>query len=220
MSRKVDAAGIDPAAIASPLLLNMSRWCVAAISGATCSGKTTIARRLHEALPGSRLLSQDDYFLPESDPRHRLAPGLSHFNWDTLTALDMDRMLSDIAAFTETSPPGILILEGFLVLNDARVRGLCDARVFVTLDRETCWERRKLRVYEPPDVPGYFEACVWPMYQEHEATLRREAGAEVVLLDGRRGIDELYRLVQTEVDRARVKCGLPAAASGDGEAAG
>ncbi|XP_043206751.1 nicotinamide riboside kinase 1-like [Amphibalanus amphitrite] len=190
----------------------MSRWCVAAVSGATCSGKTTIARRLHASLAGSRLISQDDYFLPESDPRHRLVPGLDHFNWDTLSALDMDRLLADVTALTATSPPGILILEGFLVLNDGRVRQRCDARVFVTLDRATCWQRRQRRVYEPPDVPGYFDACVWPMYEQHEAALRREAEAEVTFLDGRRPIDELCRLVEAEVDKARVSCGLEKAA--------
>ena len=183
----------------------MRRWCVIAVSGATCSGKTTIAGRLHTALPGSRLVSQDDYFLAESDPRHRLVPGLNHFNWDTLSALDMDRMLADVTAILETSPPGVLILEGFLILNDLRMRGLCDARVFITLDKETCWARRKVRVYDPADIPGYFDACVWPMYEEHEAALRRDAGSEVTFLDGGEGLEELYRRVEAEVER--VRCG-------------
>lgn len=39
---------------------------IVAISGSTCSGKTTLAKHLHRILPGALLLHQDDFAPPES----------------------------------------------------------------------------------------------------------------------------------------------------------
>lgn len=58
----------------------------------------------------------------------------------------------------------ILILEGFSIFNYKPVESLCDLKYYVTLSKAQCKARRKKRVYEPPDCPGYFEKCVWPEY--------------------------------------------------------
>lgn len=58
----------------------------------------------------------------------------------------------------------ILILEGFCIFNYKPISNLCLLKYYLTLDREECFERRKLRIYEPPDCPGYFEKCAWPEY--------------------------------------------------------
>ncbi|GJQ84207.1 Nrk1 [Trypoxylus dichotomus] len=72
------------------------QWLIIGISGATCGGKTTIANNLNSIFPGSRVLSQDSYFLPVDDDRHVWIPELNHINFDILTSLDMDKMHSDI----------------------------------------------------------------------------------------------------------------------------
>lgn len=58
----------------------------------------------------------------------------------------------------------ILILEGFSILNYKPVEAFCDLKYYLTLSKAQCSARRKHRVYEPPDCPGYFEKCVWPEY--------------------------------------------------------
>lgn len=58
----------------------------------------------------------------------------------------------------------VLILEGFSILNYKPIEALCDLKYYLTLSKGQCKERRKHRVYEPPDCPGYFEKCVWPEY--------------------------------------------------------
>ncbi|XP_037094035.1 nicotinamide riboside kinase 1-like [Pollicipes pollicipes] len=189
----------------------MAGWCVAAVSGVTCGGKTTVARMLHAAYPGSVLVAQDDYFLPEDDPRHVPAPGVNHLNWELLSSIDTGRMVTDVAAIlAQPAPAGdaaprLLIIEGFLVLNDARLRALCDVQCYVTLERGICWERRQHRHYEPADVPGYFDACVWPMYERHLAELRCVDGGRVIYLDGALPLDRLYTRVAAEVSRAMEK---------------
>lgn len=61
----------------------------------------------------------------------------------------------------------ILILEGFLIFNHPFTFDLCNIKYHLHLPYEKCYERRKLRVYNPPDVLAYFEMIVWPMYDKH-----------------------------------------------------
>lgn len=70
----------------------------------------------------------------------------------------------------------LLIIEGFNIFGHQGITKLCDLKYFFTLNKEKCFARRQLRVYEPPDCPGYFERCVWPeflkLYEEVERSLR------------------------------------------------
>ena len=75
-----------------------SSWIVIGIGGATCSGKTTIANELRRQLPGSDLIHQDDYYYPIGSPKLEYVEEIEHYNWDTLSAVDTDRMVEDIKA--------------------------------------------------------------------------------------------------------------------------
>lgn len=265
------------------------RYLVVGISGVTCGGKSSLAKRLQSAHPSSILIQQDDYFFPEGHPRHVPAPGMPHHcNWDCTGALDMERLLQDVRQVLpgentggteraetvgretcpakelrkcveesdpssklsedseatressgglqrgrgevnfeslqkdttqspiEPSPPSLtspasspplkprlLILEGFLIHADSRLRDLCDVLWCITLSRDACWERRKTRVYEPPDVPGYFDACVWP---EYEAALERlkleDLEGRAVHVDGEAPLEDLYARLEKDVTEA------------------
>lgn len=61
----------------------------------------------------------------------------------------------------------ILLLEGFLIFNHPFTLDLCNVKFHIHLPYERCYARRLQRVYDPPDVIGYFEMCVWPMYERH-----------------------------------------------------
>ncbi|XP_058125995.1 nicotinamide riboside kinase 2 [Anopheles ziemanni] len=61
----------------------------------------------------------------------------------------------------------ILLLEGFLIFNNPFTLDLCSIKFHIHLPYERCYARRLQRVYDPPDVVGYFEMCVWPMYEKH-----------------------------------------------------
>lgn len=171
------------------------QWIVIGISGATCSGKSTLAHNLHELLPQSILISQDEYFHPPDSSLHVKVESLGHLNWEIMSALDMDGMRSDVKNLLSQDPtstilpskakrsdkvasiaesgsyqssfPFVMILEGFLLLNDPVIFDLCHVRYYLTLTRDQCWERRRVRVYEPPDIPGYFDQVVWPEYEKH-----------------------------------------------------
>ncbi|XP_034249508.1 nicotinamide riboside kinase 1 [Thrips palmi] len=191
-------------------------WVVVGISGATCSGKSTLAGNLHEMLPQSVLIRQDDYFLPVDSPAHIKVEALGHLNWEIMTALDMDSMRSDVHNILSQDPslaklpakaqrstndgagsieafPNLLILEGFLLLNDPALSSLCDLRYYLTLTREQCWERRQKRTYDPPDIPGYFDLTVWPEYEKHRNQVLGQSNIKFV--DG---------MIQPDITRASV----------------
>lgn len=173
------------------------KWLVIGICGVTCGGKTTLATQLNNVLPNSKVISQDDYYLDENDPRQTKIPELNHVNFELLTSLDMERMHNDISRIlknrkntigspknnkranfstpdleieklvhdcVETKGMHVLILEGFSIFNYKPVEAFCDFKYYLTLSKAQCNARRKNRVYEPPDCPGYFEQCVWPEY--------------------------------------------------------
>lgn len=175
----------------------MTRWIIVGISGVTNGGKSTLTKKLLDVLPGTtRLICQDDYFYPEDSPYHVPCPGgLDHHNWDVISSIDMVRMMKDIREIIDSNPKPqlkslepegvsckassvllsdatsgalpVLLLDGFLLFGLTELIEMCELRYFFTLNLEQCWERRKSRIYDPPDLPGYFEHCVWPMYEAH-----------------------------------------------------
>lgn len=69
---------------------------IVGISGATCSGKTTIANTLHKVIKNSILLNQDQFYWEEDSEKHILAEGMNHINWEVVSAFDNDKLLSII----------------------------------------------------------------------------------------------------------------------------
>ncbi|XP_050300954.1 nicotinamide riboside kinase 1 [Anthonomus grandis grandis] len=179
---------------------------VVGISGATCSGKTTVAKELNKLLPNSKIFCQDDYFFPVDDSRHTWIPELDHINFDIISSLDMEKMVLDVKqhmksktnnTITETPMPEydkqrnllqindchVVIVEGFCIFNYRPLAELCDLKYFFTLDFEECHRRREKRVYEPPDCPGYFDKCAWPEHLKQKEEVKREFN-DVVYFDG------------------------------------
>ncbi|XP_013361995.1 PREDICTED: nicotinamide riboside kinase 1 isoform X4 [Chinchilla lanigera] len=152
----------------------------------TNGGKTTLAKNLQKHLPNCSLISQDDFFKPESEIEKDKNGFLQY---DVLEALNMEKMMAAISCWMENprcslgSTAGssaeemhILIIEGFLLFN------------------------YNTRVYEPPDPPGYFDGHVWPMYLKH----RREMDNitwEVVYLDGTKSEEDLFSEVYEDLTK-------------------
>jgi Uridine kinase len=261
-------------------------WLIIGVSGATCSGKSTLAQFLHKELPGSYLVCQDDFFLPVDSERHTLIPALNHFNWELMTSLNMEQMHTVIEnilssdsdqsvtsldslvqaanrvkgsrcyaecytdnnetlpnvtdgcykKLTEDNPiPNqthsvvtdqpitgvassqtntisdcadkqisdlrILIIEGFLLFNDKKLANLCHHKYFLTLTRDQCWARRSVRIYDPPDVPGYFDLCVWPEYEKYRDQVFKEV-PDVTVIDGNRDRTSVLKQVLLEIVHA------------------
>ncbi len=73
-----------------------SNWIIVGIGGATCSGKTTIARELRDRIQDCTLIHQDDFYFPMGSPRLEFIEELQHYNWDTVSAVDFDKLVAEI----------------------------------------------------------------------------------------------------------------------------
>lgn len=192
--------------------MSSKNWIVLGISGATCSGKTSLVNRLHKELKNSVLVCQDNYFLPTDDPRHTFIPELNHMNWEIITSLDMDKMRSDVlnlitspeeSKSIKTNDKKILILDGFLLFKCKVISNLCNKKYFLTLTKDQCWERRKDRCYDPPDVPGYFEKVVWPEYAKHTNDLMKDKDLykTITFIDGSKSKEEIFQIVSADIKK-------------------
>jgi hypothetical protein len=57
-----------------------------------------------------------------------------------------------------------------------------------------------MRVYDPPDPPGYFDAIVWPMYLSNKMAMERmHQPGDIKYLDGTLTIDHLFRQILVEL---------------------
>ncbi|XP_066224066.1 nicotinamide riboside kinase 1 isoform X1 [Saccopteryx leptura] len=150
---------------------------VIGIGGVTNGGKTTLAKNLQKHLPNCSVISQDDFFKPESEIE---TDKNGFLQYDVLEALNMEKMMATISCWMENPRHSlvstdwgsseeipILIIEGFLLFNYKPLDTIWNRSYFVTIPYEECKRRRSTRVYTPPDPPGYFDGHVWPMYLKH-----------------------------------------------------
>uniref|UniRef100_A0ABK0LGT3 Nicotinamide riboside kinase 1 n=1 Tax=Rattus norvegicus TaxID=10116 RepID=A0ABK0LGT3_RAT len=174
----------------------------------TNGGKTTLAKNLQKRLPNCSVISQDDFFKPESEID---IDENGFLQYDVLEALNMEKMMSAVSCWMEN--PGssagpaalesaqgvpILIIEGFLLFNYKPLDTIWNRSYFLTVPYEECKRRRSTRVYEPPDPPGYFDGHVWPMYLKHRQEMNSITW-DIVYLDGTRSEEDLFSQVYEDV---------------------
>ncbi len=133
------------------------------IAGGSGSGKSTVARKLAEALAPAAVgfLDMDAYYRDQS---HRPMEDRKHHNWDHPDALDLDLLVEHLDRLAagqpiekpvydfvhhvrapETVPiaPGdAIVLDGILTFVDPRVRDRCAVKVFVDADADERLVRR------------------------------------------------------------------------------
>ena len=162
------------------------------ISGGSCSGKTTLTRRVFERLGPDQcvILPQDDYFFGFGDaPEGKGGP-----NFDHPDAVDFEQMCLQLAQLkngqtidrplydfpthmpkteterTESRP--VILIDGILILQHQPLRDLLDLSIFVECDAETRFARRlerdvRERGRTAQSVNEQFANQVGPMHDLH-----------------------------------------------------
>ncbi|MBQ2421776.1 MAG: uridine kinase [Flavobacteriales bacterium] len=174
---------------------------VIGIAGGPGCGKTTVVRRIVDALPeGSvAVLSQDSYYRDRSDiPLEER----KELNFDHPDAIEFELLASDIRSLKEgreiqqptysyitctrgeetvtVSPRKVIIVEGILVLQSRELRPLLDIKIYVDTDDDDRLSRvirRDIieRGRTATDVLDRYEKTVKPMHREFIEPSRRHA---------------------------------------------
>ena len=171
------------------------------IAGGSGSGKSTVARKVAEALREASVafLDMDAYY---RDFSARPMEERKRINWDHPDAFDtellarhlsrlcdgeaIDKPIYDFVAHVRSprvervEPADVVVIDGILLFADERVRALCDVKVFVDADADIRLIRRlqrdtRKRGRSLDDVIRQYLETVHPMHQQFVEPSKRHA---------------------------------------------
>ncbi|MEN6480278.1 MAG: uridine kinase [Anaerolineales bacterium] len=181
---------------------------VLGVAGGSGSGKTTVVEQIIEALGATQVtvLHHDAYYRDRSDLS--LAERQT-INYDHPDSLENELLIAHLEALLRREPvevpvydfsqharlrqterllpADVIIVEGILVFQDARLRQLMDLRIFVETDADVRFIRRLKRDIEErgrtlDSVVTQYLATVRPMYLEFVEPSKRYA--DIIIPEG------------------------------------
>lgn len=203
---------------------------VVGIAGGTASGKTTVARKLHEALESSGIafIDQDSYY---RDLSHLTLEERREVNFDHPDAFDTELLAAHLRSLragqpiekpvydyvestrtrrtTVVQPAELILIEGILVLHMEALRKELDVRIFVETEDDVRIIRRltrdiKERGRDFDHVVSQYFRHVRPMYMAFIEPSKR--WADIVVPHGGNNeiaIDMLVGALKSRLSRKR-----------------
>ena len=209
----------------------MIRPLIIGVAGGSGSGKTTVARAIHERLGVDAIfLDQDAYY---ADLGHLPLAERARTNFDHPDALDTDLMVEHLEAlaagrgvdkptydFTRHTratatvrlePRDVILVDGILIFADARLRRMFDMKVFVDVADDLRFIRRMQRDVSErgrsvESVVEQYLGSVRPMHLEFVEPSKRYA--DIIVPEGGRNtvaVQMLEARVTAELARRRAE---------------
>lgn len=189
---------------------------VIGIAGGSCSGKTSVTRAIYEVFKEhSVVIIEQDYYY--KDQAHLTFEERLETNYDHPFAFDNDLLIEHVnqllnrqpiqkpvydyvnhtraAEVIDVEPVDVIIVEGILVLEDARLRDLMDIKIYVDTDADLRIIRRiqrdiKERGRTADSVIEQYLSAVRPMHnlfieptKRHAHVIIPEGGGNEVAID-------------------------------------
>ncbi|HEY3285720.1 MAG TPA: uridine kinase [Gemmatimonadaceae bacterium] len=170
------------------------------IAGGTGSGKSTVAKRIAEAMPSSvAFLDMDAYY---RNFTHLTIDERRQVNWDHPDAFDLDLLVTHLDQLgaripiekpiydfvrhlrseesKPVAPADVIVIDGILLFVDERVRDRCDVKVFVDTDADERLIRRirrdiKVRGRPLEEILSQYLTTVQPMHLQFVEPSKRYA---------------------------------------------
>ena len=171
------------------------------IAGGSGSGKSTVARRIADSLPGARVafLDMDAYY---RDLPHHSMEERRHVNWDHPDAFDLGLLAEHLTALSRgeavakpiydfvthrrkpesahVAPADVVVIDGILLFVDPRVRDACAIKVYVDTDADIRLVRRirrdmALRGRPLDEILDQYVTTVQPMHLQFVEPSKRYA---------------------------------------------
>jgi uridine kinase len=160
---------------------------VIGVAGGSGSGKTTVSRRIQEAVNVNHIvyIQHDNYYRDQSDLQREAR---THINYDHPDSLETELLVQHLRClkagqsiemplydFTQDTrsgrtehvdPAPIILIEGILIFGEKELRDLMDIRIFVDTDADVRFIRRLRR-----DI-GERERSLDSVVQQYMATVR------------------------------------------------
>ncbi len=191
---------------------------VVGVTGGSGSGKSTVAISLCRKYPEKIVLIHiDDYFV-----KSERAPRLGEFvNWDHPDAIRFDDLYKDLTSLRDgqkvtiltkselynpsfdhglrnkieytVEPKPIILLEGYLVLYDKRIRDLVDLKIYLDMPIEQSTKRRSSNKFLLQQ--DYYNRVLMPMYEKY--VLPTKGFADFIVDVSNKKPDEILALVES-----------------------
>lgn len=171
------------------------------------------------------LMHQDKYFYKRDSPHHKWIPEINFINREILSAMDMDKFAEDVNKTVNKLKAGdlpndepiinqdnsspidlnILIIEGFLIYNDARISRFCNLRFHIYLSYEVGLQRRFKRTFKHvnPNPEWYYENYIWPMYHKHHDEVENKS--DLIFINGELNYDDIFTQANDAITKHLVR---------------
>ena len=179
----------------------MEKPLVILVAGGSASGKSTVVKEILEkaGLDDVIIINHDDYYLDQADLplEDRYLTNYDHpksldndLLFEHLTKLihfePIDKPIYDFVQLTRSDkiehiePKKVIIVEGILILENAKIRQLSDINLFVELDDDTRFIRRMLRDLKErgrtlDNIISQYQKTVKPMFHKYIKPTKRYA---------------------------------------------
>lgn len=178
----------------------MNQIRVVGVAGGSASGKTTIVRKIQEYFGEDIVvIGHDSYYKAHDDMDYEAR---SQLNYDHPSSFETERMVADVRKLIQgqavdipvydytihnrseqtehVEPKKLIIIEGFLILENKELRDLMDAKIFVDADADERLMRRIRRdtverARSVTSILDQYEATVKPMYEAFVEPSKRYA---------------------------------------------
>ncbi len=187
------------------------------IAGPSASGKSTVCEELQKKFKDTLLIHTDDYWC---NPDH--FPKKDGFkNWELPECLDFDTLHANLIALKqgktifgpqwiqgsypparkELKPANIILVEGFRLFYDPRIRKILDFKIYIDVPEDVILHRRiqRMRHREKVGRELYYREFVIPEDRQYGIPTKHYAD---LILDGKRSIAGIVEEVAGAVQKA------------------